>query len=314
MRVAVTDSEYGDIDIEREVLEAAGHTVEYLGARTEAEVAASARGFEAIVVQYAPITSRVLAALPGLRVVSRYGTGVDNIDLTAASAAGVTVCNVPRYGSDEVAAHAITMALASVRGLAVAADARREGVWPPSDTTLPERPGDLALGIVGLGHIGRTVHEMGRPLFGSVHWFDPYFPGEAEGPTGRCASLRELAAVSNVITVHVPLVDQTRGIIDLAVIEAMPEPRYLVNVARGGIAVEDDIATALEAGILRGAALDVFVDEPPAPTSRIMRSAGLLATPHSAWASPGALRSVRRIAAENVVSAFEGAPQNRVSG
>lgn len=313
MRIAITDSEYGDVDIERGALEAAGHTLAYLDARTESELIERARSFDALIVQYAPLTDQVFRELPELRAVSRYGTGVDNIDLGAADAAGVTVCNVPRYGSTEVAVHAITMALASIRGLGEAADARRAGHWPPTGYALPEHPRDLVFGIVGLGHVGRSVLEMASVFFKAVKWYDPYFPAEAAGPEGRCLSLEELTSQVNVLSVHVPLVPETTGLIDAVAIGALREPRYVVNVARGGICVEADVSAALRSGVLRGAALDVFVAEPPSPTSEILSVPRLLATPHSAWSSPAALRSVRAIAAQNLVEFFAtGASANAV--
>ena len=301
MRVAITDSEYGDDAVERPLIEGAGHSLEVLNATSEEALLRDARGFDALLVQYAPITRRVLEGLPGLKVVARYGTGVDNIDVAAAEDLGVAVRNIPVYGSDEVAQHALTLARALVRGLAEASDARRDAIWPPRDASMPQHPRDLTLGVVGLGRIGRRLLELATPFFGAVRWFDPVLAPAVDEPPGRAASILDLARSANLLSVHVPLTPATTGIVGGEVILALQEPRYLINVARGGICAEDDVVRALEAGWLRGYGADVFEHEPLTAESRLLSAPRVLATPHTAWASPGALVSVRSLAAQYAI-------------
>lgn len=309
MRVAITDSEYGDDRVERPIVEGAGHSLDVLHATSEEALLRDARGFDALLVQYAPMTRRVLEGLPGLKVVVRYGTGVDNIDVAAAHDAGIVVRNIPVYGSDEVAQHALTLALGLVRGLADASDARRDGVWPPREAEMPQHPHDLVLGVVGLGRIGRRVLEIATPLFGAVRWFDPVLDPAVDEPAGRAESLLDLARNANLLSVHVPLTPSTTRIVGEEVILALREPRYLINVARGGICAEDDVVDALRAGQLRGYGADVFEHEPLTAQSPLLAAPRVLATPHTAWASPGALVSVRSLAAEYAVE--ELAPLDR---
>lgn len=179
MRVLVTDAEYWVLDIEADVLAAAGHELLTARCRTAADVIAAAQDVDAVIVQYAPITAEVLEALPRLRLVSRYGVGVDVLDTDAARARGVWVCNVPDYGTVEVALHAVAMLLALLRNLAGRDREVHAGRWDFRLGGQLRRPGGLTLGVVGLGRVGRMAAERAAPWFGACVGYDPHLPDAA---------------------------------------------------------------------------------------------------------------------------------------
>jgi D-3-phosphoglycerate dehydrogenase len=192
MRVVVTDAEYPSLDIESDVLSAAGHELVRARCRTAEEVITAARGADAVLVQYAPITADVLAALPQLRLVSRYGVGVDGVDLDAARARGVWVCNVPDYGTVEVALHAVAMLLALLRNLAGHDREVRAGRWDYHLGGELHHPSELVLGVVGLGRIGRLTMDRAAPWFGGCVGYDPHVPDEVWPGDVERASLEDV--------------------------------------------------------------------------------------------------------------------------
>jgi D-3-phosphoglycerate dehydrogenase len=313
LRVLVTDAEYERLDIEADVLGAAGIELRTAQCRTAADVVAAASGVDALLVQYAPITAEVLAALPRLRLVSRYGVGVDVVDQDAARARGVWVCNVPDYGTVEVALHTVGMLLALLRNLAGHDRHVREGSWNYRLGGRLPRPGGLTLGVVGLGRIGRTTWERAAPWFGRSVGYDPFLP-DAAWPAGvQRLELADLFAQSNAVTLHLPLTSETQGLVGADLLARMPAASYLVNTARGGLVQLDAVLRALEEGQLAGVALDVLPDEPPAPDHPVRTHPRALVTPHVAWYSTESEVELRRKAAQNVVTwARTGRPDHPV--
>ena len=301
MKVLVTDAEYASLDIEVDVLTAADHQLAVASCRTPEDVIEAAAGADALLVQYAPITADVLEALPQLRLVSRYGVGVDVVDTAAASERGVWVCNVPDYATVEVAMHAAAMLLALVRNLAGHDREVRAGRWNYQLGGPLRRPSSLTLGVIGLGRIGRLTAQRAGPWFGTVVGCDPYLPDDA-WPNGiQRLDLAELFARSSIVTLHLPLTDATRGLVGADLIERMPAGSYLVNTSRGGLVDLDAVLSALEAGQLAGVALDVLPQEPPPNGHPLLTHPRALITPHVAWYSTEAEIELRRKAAQNIV-------------
>jgi D-3-phosphoglycerate dehydrogenase len=253
-------------------------------------------------VQYAPITAEVLDALPGLRLVSRYGVGVDVVDLDAARERGVWVCNVPDYGTTEVALHAVAMLLALMRNLTGHDREVHAGRWDHRLGGRLPRPGGLTLGVVGLGRIGRTTMEGAAPWFGGVVGYDPYLPDDAWPAGVERLELPELFARSNAVTLHLPLTPETQGLVGADLLGRMPAGSFLVNTARGGLVQLDAVAQALADGRLAGVGLDVLPQEPPPADHPLLADPRALLTPHVAWYSAEAEVELRRKAARNVVS------------
>jgi D-3-phosphoglycerate dehydrogenase len=301
MRVLVTDAEYASLDIEAGVLTAAGHELLTARCTTPEEVVEAARGVDALLVQYAPITAQVLEALPQVRLVSRYGVGVDVVDQDAARSRGVWVCNVPDYGTTEVALHASAMLLALLRNLAGHDREVRAGRWNYTLGGQLRRPGTLTLGLVGTGRIGRMTAERSAPWFGGCVGYDPHVPEEAWPAGMERVGLEELFARSNAVSLHLPLTDDTRELVGADLLGRMPAGSYLVNTARGGLVDLDALVDALEEGRLAGVALDVLPEEPPPEGHPLLSHPRALITPHVAWYSEEAEAELRRKAAQNVV-------------
>lgn len=309
MRVLITDFDYGDVDIERRILEGAGLEVVEAQCRTEEDVVEAGRGASALLTQYAPITGRVLAELPELRMVGRYGVGYDVVDVEAAGERGVWVANVPDYGTEEVAAHALSMAFALLRHLPLYDRDVRNGRWHPHSTGPLHRLKNRTLGVVGVGRIGGTLARRASPWFGRTLGCDPYLE-EATWPEGvEPASLEEVFSESFLVSLHAPLNEETRGLVDRRMLERMPEGAYLVNTARGGLIAMDALLWALEEGPLAGAALDVLPQEPPPAGDPLLDNPNVILTPHAAYYSLEAEEEARSKAARNLVAwAEEGRP------
>jgi D-3-phosphoglycerate dehydrogenase / 2-oxoglutarate reductase len=309
LKVLITDFNYPDVELERGILECAGLELLEAHCRTEEDVIEAGQEVSALLTQYAPITARVLAELPELRMVGRYGVGYDIVDVEAARERGVWVANVPDYGTEEVAVHALSMVLALLRHLPLYTRDVKEGRWHPASTGPLFRLKNLTLGVVGLGRIGGTLARRAEPWFGRTLGCDPYLEGDAWPEGVERANLEEVFSESLVVSLHPPLTQETQGFIDRDLLGRMPEGGYLVNTARGGLVVMDDLLWALEEGPLAGAALDVLPQEPPPADHPLLKKPNVILTPHAAFYSLEAQEEVRRKAAMNVVSwAEEGRP------
>ena len=242
------------------------------------ELVAGCRG---LIVGVDPVTTRVLEAGP-LRVVVKYGSGMDNIDLEGAEALGVRVSSTPGANSRSVAELAIALLLALARSVAAHDRGVREGSW--RRVTGVELAGKR-LGIVGYGAIGREVARIARGLDMDVAAHDP-FVAEADVPL---VELRELLTTSDAVSLHLPLSSDTRGIVGAAELAEMKPGAYLVNTARGGLVDEEALATALRAGLLAGAALDGFTEEPLGP-SPLRELDNVVLSPHAGAATVDAVR------------------------
>ena len=300
-RILYADCHFPDIALERDLLAAAGHQVVLAQCRTEADVLAAATDCAGILLQYAPITARVIASMPKLGIVSRIGVGVDSVDLEACAKHGVWVSNVPDYGVGEVATHALAMALAMIRNIVGYHRDIGAGRWHYLSSGEMRRASDMTLGIVGLGRIGKRMAHIGRNVFGRVVACDPHLiDGDFPAYVGR-ADLQEVFARSDLVSIHVPLNEETRAMINGEVLAAMKPGGYLVNTARGAVVDVDAAYSALDRGILAGLALDVLPEEPVPGDSPLIGHPRVILSPHSAFYSIDAEREMRRKAAQNIV-------------
>jgi len=301
-KILFSDHEFPDLRIERELFAAAGIEVVVAQAKTEDEVIAAAAGCYGILLQYAPISERVVAALPGLGIVSRIGAGFDTVDTEACARHGVWVANSPDYGVGEVATHALALVLAMIRNIVAYHRDVNSGRWHYLSSGELRRAADMTLGIVGLGRIGKRMAHVSRNVFRRVVAVDPYiidgdFPAYVER-----ASLTDVFAQSEVVSLHVPLNAETRGMIDAAVLGVMRPGSHLVNTSRGAVVDVDAALSALERGTLGGLALDVLPVEPVPAGSKLLGHPRVILTPHSAFYSVEAERELRRKAAQNLVT------------
>ncbi len=313
--IVATDPEWLELDVEREVLEPLGLSVVRAQGRSPEEVLASAEDAVGVLVQYATIDDSVLRGLPGLRIVSRYGAGVDSVDLEAARAHGVWVANVPDTGTEEVAGHASAMLLGVIRHLPHHDHAIRSGVWDFKTAGSVPRLSELTLGIVGFGRIGKAVAEGVGHWFGRVVAHDPY-AGDADWPSSvERLGIEELFSQSNAVTLHLPLGPDTQQLIDSSLLDRMPWGSYLVNTARGGLVDPVAVREALDSGALAGAGLDVLAPEPPPTDHPLLGHDSVTLSPHAAWYSDQSLIDLRRAAAQNIARWWQdGEPRRYVVG
>jgi D-3-phosphoglycerate dehydrogenase len=307
-RVVIVYGGRGDTAIEEEILRAVDAEVIHVDGRgTSDELVAVAAGCDALMVGTNPVTAELIAAMERCRIICRVGTGVDAIDIPAATARSIWVTNVPDYSIDEVSTHAIALVLALARHLFPHRDAARAGDWRYFAATPIRRFAGRTLGVVGLGRIGRASARKALGLGLNVVACDPYLDDMVFATNGvRRVDLPTLLQESDFVTLHVPLSAETRRLIDGAALAMMKPTAYLVNTARGEVVDTAALLAALDAGQLTGAALDVLPLEPPPPDSPLLRHPRIIITPHIAWASTEAGRDVKIRGAEEVGRVLRG--------
>jgi D-3-phosphoglycerate dehydrogenase / 2-oxoglutarate reductase len=304
--VAVTDHPFRDLDIERSILEPEGYSVAEHQCGTTEEVAEACAGAVGVLNTYAPMPAEVIDNLEHCRAISRYGVGLDTIDVDAAAARGMRVSNVPDYCVEEVALHTIALLLAAHRRVLQGDRLVRSGAWGGLAAGPVRRLEGQLLGLVGCGRIPRSVATKARGLGLRVAAHDPFIADDG-WPDGieRYADLGELAADADFLSVHAPLTDDTRHLVDERLIRRMPAHAVLVNTARGPLVDTEALDRALAEGWIGGAALDVLETEPPPPDLPLLRHDHLVVTAHQAFYSEEALRELQRKAAENLLGALE---------
>jgi len=308
-RVLYTDHGFSDVATERALIEEAGGDLVVAQCRTAEDVIEAAEGADALLVQWAPITADVIATLDRCKVLVRLGIGVDNVDLAAARAHGVPVCNVPDYCLDEVADHTLALALSLARQL-TALDARvRGGVWRITpDTPMPAFRA-MTFATVGLGRIARAVLERARAFGFRLAAYDPLASDEVFGEAGvERLDLDTLVAEADILSLHCPLTDGTRHLVDAARLRQMKPTAVLVNTARGGLVDTAALAEALEDRTIAAAGLDVFETEPLPDEHPLQDCPNALLTSHVSWYSDQSVPMLQRKAAEEVVRALRGEP------
>lgn len=302
-RVLYSDHDYADIELERRLFAEAGVELFAAQCRTEEEVAAAATGCVGILSQYAPVGEKALASLPRLGIVSRIGAGYDNIDTAACERHGVWVANSPDYGIGEVATHALALALSLIRNITAYHRDIHAGRWHYLSSGGLRRASELTLGIVGLGRIGKRMAHVSRNLFKSVVACDPYLiDGDFPAYVEHAPDLGALFAQSDIVSLHVPLTAETRGMVDAGAFARLRPGSYLVNTARGAIVNIGDLLVALDSGILAGAGLDVLPVEPIPAGDPLLSHPKVILTPHAAFFSVQSEVDLRRKAARNIVS------------
>jgi lactate dehydrogenase-like 2-hydroxyacid dehydrogenase len=302
-----------DGDVERAVFGAAADVVVRRARRVDQipeQLWTAADGL--VVYLDVPVDETLLARVPNCRIIVRAGVGFDHIDLDAAGARGIAVCNVPDYGTTEVADHAIALMLGLARGLVsyhqrLLADP--DAGWHWSGAPLVRRLRGARFGVVGLGRIGTAAARRAAGLDMEVWFHDPYVPDGLDLALGyrRAASLEELLASVDVVSLHCPLNAETTHLIDEAALAALKPGALLINTARGGLIDLAALEQALREGRIDGVGLDVLPKEPPEPEHSLIQAfrrrepwldGRLLLTPHAAWFSPAGRTDLRRKSAQ----------------
>jgi D-3-phosphoglycerate dehydrogenase len=278
-----------------------------LGARGRSELAGLARDAVGAIVSTDPFERSVLAAAPRLRVIARVGVGTDSIDITAATEAGVVITTTPGANRETAADHALAMILAVVRRIVEHDASVRRGEWLRAGGMTPWDLHGTTVGLIGFGEIGRAVARRLSGFDTRVLVADPALPGPDAGNGFELVALDALLACADIVSLHLPLLATTRGIIGPAELAAMRPEALLVNTSRGGLVDEAALVDALAAGHLRGAALDVFADEPTVPAD-LRGLANVVLTPHVGGLSERSIARMTRDATDSVLSVLAGAP------
>lgn len=305
--VYVTDYTYAHLDYERAILAPLGCTVIGRQCRTAADVIAQCGDAIGLLNQYAPLTREVFAALPQLKIVVRYGVGYDSVDVAAATEHGVMVVNVPDYGVQEVADHTLALLLALVRKIPAIVNDVTAGRW--NDNSFHPIMGLAAktVGLLGFGNIAKQVATRVQAFNMQVQAYDPFVSTDvfaAHNVTG--VSAETVFASSDIICVHLPLNDQTRHFVGAARLAQMKKTAYLINTARGGVVHSADLAAALQAGQIAGAALDVLDVEPMPVDHPLHNAPNCLITCHIAWYSEASLVRLQQFAALEIARMLQG--------
>lgn len=313
MKIVIVDSNLGPIDLERGIADRYGFEIDKpKQCRTEEDVISVVKDADAIIVQYAPVSSRVIDAAPRLKVVSEYGTGVDGIDIESCSARGIAVCNVPDYCWQEVSDHAVALALSLDRGVVRLDRAIREGDYSLVSVKPLKRLSERVFGVIGLGRIARAAALKARGVGYKVIGTDVAFrPGTVTDDGIPVLTFDEVLEQSDVVSVHVPLTPATRHLINRETLAKMKPEAAIVNTSRGGIVDTEAIIEALQRHTIRGAALDVFETEPLPKDHPLCALDNVILTPHAGYYSEDSLYELKTRPIENASEVLAGrAPRN----
>jgi D-3-phosphoglycerate dehydrogenase len=306
-KVIFVEHGYKSIEPERRIIDSAGGTLIDGDEYSLEESLRIAGDCEGIMLRRIKITAEQIRTFKRCKILMRYGVGVDNIDLAAATEAGVLVGHVPIYCQDDVSTHAIALLLACVRRVIPTSDSLRAGGWNVHEADPIYRLAGKTLGIVGLGTLGQAVARKMQGwnvrLLGSDPFIEPLI---AEALNVELVPFQRLVRESDFVSLHVPLLPETRHLINASTLAQMKRGAILVNTARGPVVSGNDLLHALDQGKLSCAALDVFEEEPLAKNSPLRNHPRLLVTDHTAWYSEESQLELQRRAAEEVTRACTG--------
>lgn len=308
-QIIICDCDHKDVDTEKAVFDAAGMDFRWLHCMSQDEVIEQCQGAVCFLNQYVRMDEKIFKAIPSLRMVVRYGVGVDNVNLADATRYGVQICNVPDYGTNEVADQALALMLSLTRKIYMIGNMTRAGVWNYIESVPVHRLSTRTVGILGVGRIGaafaRRVHTLGcRVVAYDVRYGESgrVFPDFIEfKPT-----MDEVLAQADILSLHCALTEESRGMMNAAAFSKMKEGAYFINVARGGLVDEDALEGALSSGRLAGAGIDVVNAEPLSGESPLFRHENVVVTPHMGWYSEESAEELNRKCAEEVVRFLRG--------
>lgn len=310
-RVIVTDSSFADHDQEEALLATVGESLTIENCRTEDDVISVSAGAEVLLVQWAPIGRRVFAARPEVRLVIRYGIGLDNIDLHAAEEYGVAVANVPDYCIDEVAEHAVMLLLSLQRRLLTFDRLARSDRWSEATRVFPPASSiaEQTIGLIGFGRVGRRAATILAGFGARTCAFDPGLAPEAIASAGvtPAVTLKELSQC-DAISVHCPLTEETRGIVDASFLATLPNHAIVINTSRGPVIDTAALVDALQRSEIGGAGLDTVDPEPLPQDHPLLTLPNVVVTPHVAWMSDAARVRLQREAGREAVRFVSGQP------
>jgi D-3-phosphoglycerate dehydrogenase / 2-oxoglutarate reductase len=313
MKIFYLDPKYPDLAVENEIL--AGTDVELVPCEVENEdeVIEIAQKADALLTVQVPISARVVGELAPCKVIVRFGVGYDIIDVDSCKQRGIRVCNIPDYGTEEVANHAVALCLTLHRQIHSYDRKVRKGEWGHELPWPIHRLSTLRTGVLGLGRIGRTFAKRIQPFVSEVVGCDPVLSQTQFADIGvGFATTQQIFKTCDIISLHLPLSPATHHLINDATIAQMKRKPILVNVSRGGLVDSAALIRALRAGQISAAGIDVFEEEPQVP-SEYLALENIVLSPHVAWYSEEASLALRRSAIEEILRVLTGqSPKNPV--
>ncbi|MFH1009138.1 MAG: D-2-hydroxyacid dehydrogenase [Candidatus Latescibacterota bacterium] len=317
MKIVVLDGKtLNPGDLSWEALERFGDLTVYDRTPSD-QVVARSLGAELLLTNKTQITAEAMAQLPDLRYIGVLATGYNIVDVQAAAGHGITVTNVPTYGTHSVAQMVFALLLELCHHVQAHSDAARQGAWSQSadfcfwNYPLVELAGKT-MGIVGFGRIGRQTAQVASALGMRVLASDTHQGNPPDLPDFRWAQIPKLLTESDVVSLHCPMFPDTEGLINKGNLERMKSSAFLINTSRGGLVVDADLAEALNNDRIAGAGLDVLSTEPPPQTNPLLTAKNCLITPHISWATKEARARLMGTAIGNVEAFLSGAPTNVV--
>jgi D-3-phosphoglycerate dehydrogenase / 2-oxoglutarate reductase len=305
--IAVTDSPFPSLDPAKAALARVDPELRMAKSPSAEDILAVARDADAVLVTYAKLPGELLRQLTRCKAIGRFGLGVDNIDIPAAAALGITVTYVPDYCMQEVSDHAMALLLALVRKVPLSNKLVQSGRWEVPPIVPIHRLSGRVLGLVGFGNIPRALAPKAKAFGLRVVTHDPYAPADVLANAGvEGVGFDQLLGMSDFVSVHAPLLPATRGLFNSGVFDKMKPGAFLVNTARGPLVDEDALIAALDSGHLGGAALDVVTTEPLAKDSKLLGRDNVILTPHTAFYSVEALNELQTKCAADVARVLSG--------
>lgn len=307
-KIIICDLDHKDVEQERQVFGASDYEFKWLHCKTQEEVIEKCKGAVVLLNQYVKMDAKIFEALPTVKCVVRYGVGYDNIDLSDANKYGVQACNIPDYGTQEVADQALAHMMSLIRKTTISNNFIRNGVWDYKKGIPIFRLSEATVGIFGVGRIGSAFANRVRALCGEVIAYDvEYGKAERSFPDFiKFVTFEELISRSDVLSIHSPLDKNTYHRFGMAEFSAMKKSSYIINVSRGGIIDEEALLKALSSGIIAGAGLDVVENEPLSAASPLLKFDNFSISPHTAWYSEQSAKELKQKAAEEAVRFLSG--------
>ncbi len=306
-KVVITDADFADFDLEREELEKINAKLEIHQCQSEQEIIEATRDADGLIVQYANINRNVIESLEKCKVISRYGVGVDTLDIEAATEHNICIVNVRDYCFDEVSTHTLALTLSCIRKIVLLNDSVKKGTWDVKIAKPIFSEKNKIFGLIGYGAIGKIVAKKAQAFGFKAVSYDPFISASVMGESDvKKVELEDLIRSADVISLHLPLNDHTRNIIDEKELKMMKKTTFLINTSRGGLINEEALYRALTENWIAGAGLDVLEKEAFDPNYKLFTLDNLIITPHAAFYSEDSLKNLKRLAAMGVSQVLQG--------
>lgn len=306
-KVVITDKEYENINQEISILKKVNAQVIVYQFKDEDDIIRVAKDCDGLITQFANISKRVIDGLEKCQVISRYAIGLDNIDITAATERGICIANVPDYCIDEVSNHTIAMILALSRKILFLDKSVKSGTWDYKVAKKIHNLRGQTIGIVGFGRIAKMVIDKIRPFGVNVIVYDPFVPAQVISDLGGAkVDFEQLIIESDIVSIHVPLLESTKHMFNKDVFTKMKDTAILVNMGRGPVIEETDLIWALENKQIAGVGLDVTDPEPILVDNLILKMDNVIITPHAAYYSEDSQMELQAKAAFSVAQVLSG--------